>query len=97
MATAFMASVITMITTPAAAAVSRNPACGRDSQENIWIGSTVNGASNQSKDTNGGAVVTGDGGRKAMKVSAPMVMIGAVSPMARALPMIMPVRRPAGE
>ena len=32
-----------------------------------------------------------------MKVSAPMVMIGAVSPMARAMPMMTPVRMPADE
>ena len=32
-----------------------------------------------------------------MKVSAPMVMIGAVSPIARAMPMITPVRMPAEE
>ena len=32
-----------------------------------------------------------------MKVSAPMVMIGAVSPMARASPMITPVRMPPVE
>jgi len=32
-----------------------------------------------------------------MKVSAPMVMMGAVSPMARAMPMITPVMMPAVE
>ena len=38
--------------------------------------------------------VNGNGGRKAMNVSAPMVMMGAVSPMARDRPMITPVRMP---
>ena len=38
--------------------------------------------------------MTGLGGRKAMKVSAPMVMIGAVSPIARDRPTIEPVRMP---
>ena len=43
-ATAFMARVIPMITTPAAAAFCWNATSGRDTQLNIWIGSTVNGA-----------------------------------------------------
>src|SRR4030066_1642988 len=97
MATAFIPRVMTMITTPAAAALSRNATCGRETQLNIWIGSTVNGAINHSNDRNGNSLVTGDGGRKAMKVSAPMVMMGAVSPMARAMPMITPVMIPAVE
>ena len=41
--------------------------------------------------------VTGAGGRKAMNVSAPIVMIGAVSPIARDMPMITPVRMPGIE
>ena len=42
-------------------------------------------------------MVIGDGGRNAMKVSAPIVMMGAVSPMARDNPMMMPVRIPGIE
>lgn len=38
-----------------------------------------------------------DGGKKAIKVNAPIVMIGAVSPIARAKPMIIPVKIPAAE
>src|SRR5512134_4195991 len=84
-------------TKPAAAALVRNAASGREVQLNIWIGITVKGENSHSNETKGGALVTGDGGRKAMKVSAPMVMIGAVSPMARAMPMMTPVRMPAEE
>ncbi len=39
-------------------------------------------------------VVTGAGGRKAMKERAPMVISGAVSPIAREMPMITPVSTP---
>ena len=42
-------------------------------------------------------VVKGAGGRKAMKVKAPTVIIGAVSPSARAIPIIIPVRIPPNE
>src|SRR5919106_4558116 len=84
-------------TNPAAAALTWNAASGREVQLNIWIGITVKGEVSHSKDRNGGSALSGAGGRKAMKVSAPMVMIGAVSPMARAMPMIMPVRMPAEE
>src|SRR5687767_8435574 len=97
MAKAFIASVMITSTKPAAAALSWKAASGREVQLNIWIGMTVNGDVSQSKDTNGGSALSGAGGRKAMKVSAPMVMIGAVSPMARAMPMMMPVRMPAEE
>src|SRR3989441_222558 len=97
MARPFMASVISTRTKPAAAAFTWKAASGREVQLNIWIGITVNGENSHSKDTNGGSAFSGAGGRKAMKVSAPMVMIGAVSPMARAMPMMMPVRIPAEE
>src|SRR5262245_30066858 len=97
MAAPFMASVITTSTKPAAAALIWKAASGRDVQLNIWIGITVKGDISHSNDRKGGVAVTGEGGRKAMKVSAPMVMIGAVSPMARAMPMITPVRMPAEE
>jgi hypothetical protein len=57
----------------------------------------VNSLLSHSKFRNGNSPVTGDGGRKAMKESAPMVMIGAVSPMARESPRIRPVRMPPVE
>ena len=92
-----MVSVMSTRMKPAAAALSRKAASGRDVQLNIWIGMTVNGANSQSKGPAGGSPANGAGGRKAMKVSAPTVMIGAVSPIARAMPMITPVRMPALE
>src|ERR671915_202086 len=92
-----MASVMKTRTKPATAAFAWKAASGREVQLNIWIGITVKGDISHSNDTNGGSLVTGGGGRKAMKVSAPMVMIGAVSPIARAMPMMMPVRMPAEE
>src|SRR5688572_29093911 len=97
MAKPFIASVISTSTNPAAAAFWWNAASGREVQLNIWIGITVKGDITHSKDRKGGSVLSGAGGRKAMKVSAPMVMIGAVSPMARAMPMITPVRMPGIE
>src|SRR3954471_12965012 len=97
MARAFIARVISTRTNPAAAAFAWNAASGREVQLNIWIGITVNGESSHSKDMNGGSRLTGAGGRKAMKVNAPIVMIGAVSPMARAMPMMTPVRMPGME
>src|SRR2546430_5460441 len=92
-----MASVISTSTNPAAAALTWNAASGREVQLNIWIGITVKGENSHSNETNGGSALSGAGGRKAMKVNAPMVMIGAVSPIARAMPMMMPVRMPADE
>src|SRR4029450_10895483 len=97
MARPFMARVMSTSTNPAAAAFWWNAASGREVQLNIWIGMTVNGENSHSKDTKGGSDLRGAGGRKAMKVSAPMVMMGAVSPMARAMPMITPVRMPGIE
>src|SRR5688572_20071025 len=97
MANPFMRSVITTSTNPAAAAFAWKAASGREVQLNIWIGITVKGENSHSNERNGGSAWTGADGRKAMKVSAPMVMIGAVSPMARAMPMMMPVRMPADE
>src|SRR3954454_21949570 len=97
MARAFIARVISTRTKPAAAAFWWNAASGREVQLNIWIGITVNGENSHSNDTNGGSPVSGAGGRKAMKVSDPIVMIGAVSPIARAMPMITPVRMPGIE
>src|SRR3546814_19657685 len=80
---AFIIRVIATSTTPAAAALTWNCGSGREIQLNIWIGITVNGDDSQSKLMNGGATVTIGGGRKAINVHAQMVMIGAVSPMAR--------------
>jgi hypothetical protein len=45
---------------------------------NIWIGIAVNSLLSHSKFTNGNSLLKGDGGRNAMKLSAPIVMIGAV-------------------
>src|SRR6185436_12207560 len=87
-ASPFMARVIKTRTNPAAAALAWNAASGREVQLNIWIGITVNGDVSHSNERYGGSLVTGAGGRKAMKVSAPIVMIGAVSPIARAMPMM---------
>src|SRR5512145_2586034 len=97
MASPFMARVISTSTNPAAAALAWNAASGREVQLNIWIGITENGDVSHSKEMKGGSALSGAGGRKAMKVSAPMVMIGAVSPMARAMPMMTPVRMPGEE
>src|SRR5258705_3383258 len=97
MARPFIARVISTSTKPAAAALTWKAASGREVQLNIWIGITVKGENSHSNETKGGSALTGAGGRKAMKVSAPMVMMGAVSPMARAMPMITPVRIPADE
>src|SRR5687768_3758875 len=97
MASAFIVSVMKTRTKPAAAAFAWKAASGREVQLNIWIGITVKGDVSHSKERNGGSARSGAGGRKAMKVSAPMVMIGAVSPMARAMPMITPVRMPGAE
>ena len=45
-------------------------------------------------DRKGKSEVNGEFGRKAMNVSAPTVMIGAVYPIALDRPMMMPVRMP---
>ena len=42
-------------------------------------------------------MLTGEGGRKAMKVNAPIVITGAVSPIALAIPIITPVKIPPYE
>ena len=83
-------------TRPAAAALWWNAASRpRDPVEHLdrQHGERRHAASRTS--TNGGSAVTGDAGRNAMKVSAPIVMSGAVSPMARDMPMMTPVRMPA--
>ena len=80
-----MANVMSTRMKPAAAALLRKAASGREVQLNIWIGITVKGADNQSKRPAAGSPWNGTGGRKAIKVSAPTVIIGAVSPIARAI------------
>src|SRR5215217_5891523 len=92
-----MVRVITTRTNPAAAALAWNASSGLETQLNIWIGITVKGAISHSKDRKGRSSLKGDGGKNAINVSAPIVMIGAVSPIARARPMITPVRIPAAE
>ena len=64
-----------------AAAFSANAAWGRETQLKIWIGSTVKGEKRSE-------------GRKGTYVSAPIVMSGAVSPMARDSARMRPVRIP---
>jgi hypothetical protein len=97
MAKPFITRVITRRTIPAAAAFRWNAVCGLDIQLNIWIGMTVKGSRSHLKERKGNPEVTGDEGRKAMKVRAPTVIMGAVSPMALDSPMIMPVRIPPTE
>ena len=70
---------------------------GRDTQLNIWMGIAVKPLLSHSKLRNGNVPDTGDGGRNAMKLSAPIVMIGAVSPMALDRPRMRPVRIPPVE
>src|SRR5688572_33358717 len=79
---------------PAAAALTWNFGSGRDTQLNIWIGIAVNASLSQANDRNGNSALTGDSGRNAMNESAPIVMSGAVSPIARDRPMIMTVSMP---
>ena len=55
------------------------------------MGRTENGDHSQSNDRKGGCDFTGGGGKKAMKVSAPIVISGAVSPIALDKAMMMPV------
>ena len=64
-----------------AAALAWNSTCGRDTQLKIWIGSTVNGDQIES-------------GAKVTNVTAPIVMSGAVSPIARDSARMSPVRMP---
>jgi hypothetical protein len=54
------------------------------------MGMTVKGALNQVNRWFGKSC-SGESGKKAIKVRAPMVIIGAVSPIARDRAMIMPV------
>src|ERR1041384_5639654 len=92
-----MSSVMPSRIAPAAAALAWNAWSGRDTQLNIWMGMAGNGSLIHRNDRNGNSLWIGDDGRNAMKLSAPMVMIGAVSPIARDRPRIMPVRMPPVE
>jgi hypothetical protein len=49
------------------------------------------------KEKKGNSELMGEDGRKAIKVRAPTVIMGAVSPMALESPMIIPVRIPPEE
>jgi hypothetical protein len=93
----FMLRVITISTSPAAAALAWNSSPGRDTQLNIWIGRALNGENSHSADKNGGAEVIAAGGKNAMKVSAPIVIRGALSPIARDIAKITPVAIPPVE
>ena len=81
----------------AAAAFCWNAWSGRETQLKIWIGIAVNSLLSHSKLTNGNSPEMGEFGRKAMKLSAPIVMMGAVSPIARDRPRMRPVRMPPVE
>jgi hypothetical protein len=61
------------------------------------MGSALKGEKSQSTDTNGGVELMAAGGRKAIKVSAPIVIRGALSPMARDIAKITPVAIPPVE
>jgi hypothetical protein len=97
MATPFIRRVMKRRMIPAAAAFKWNSFWGLDTQLNIWMGITVKGSRSHLKERKGNSELTGDAGRKAIKVRAPTVMMGAVSPMALESPMIMPVRIPPKE
>ena len=86
-----------MRTIPAAAAFSWNAFWGLETQLNICIGMTVKGSMSHLNERKGNSEVMGDDGRKAMKVRAPTVMIGAVSPMARERQIMTPVNIPPKE
>jgi hypothetical protein len=58
------------------------------------MGITVNGSKSHLNEKKGNSELMGEEGRKAIKVRAPTVMMGAVSPMALERPMIIPVRMP---
>ena len=89
-----MISVIRRRIIPAAAAFTWNSFWGREIQLNIWIGITVKGSKSHLNEKKGKVDVTGEEGKNAMNVSAPTVMMGAVSPMALERPMIIPVKIP---
>ena len=57
----------------------------------------MKGAVNHSNDTNGNSLFIGEEGKNAIKVNAPIVIIGAVSPIARAKPIMIPVKIPGAE
>ena len=92
-----MARVITTNSRPAAAALLAKSSPGLETYANIWIGITVKGDINHSNEIYGGWAVMGAGGKKAIKVRAPMVTMGAVSPIARLNASMTPVRMPAAE
>ncbi len=57
----------------------------------------MNGADNHSNEINGNSLFIGEAGKNAIKVSAPIVIMGAVSPIARAKPIMTPVKIPGAE
>ena len=74
-----------------------NSSPGRDTQLNIWIGKAVKGEKSHSNETNGGWAINGAGGRNAMKVNAPIVIKGELSPIARDMARMTPVAIPPVE
>ena len=81
MAVAFIDSSSNTSTRIPAAALAWKSSCGRDTQLKIWIGSTVNGDQIES-------------GANVANVTAPAMMSGAVSPIARDSARINPVKIP---
>lgn len=77
-----------------AAAFSWKPFCGREIQLKIWMGNVEKGENNPFRLKYGNSPEMGKSGRKATYVSAPMVIKGAVSPIAleraRIIPVIIP-------
>ncbi len=61
------------------------------------MGNAVNGEKSQSKDKKGACDRIGAGGRNAIKVRAPIVIKGALSPIARDIARITPVAIPPVE
>jgi hypothetical protein len=80
-AAAFIVSKNTSRTIIPAAAIKWNSSCGLDIQLNIWIGIAVKGSFS-------------DIGVNAINVKAPIIIRGAVSPIALEIARIFPVRIP---
>src|SRR4030095_8040601 len=97
MAMPFIARVITIRTKPVAAAFKWNSCCGLDTQLNIWMGMSLNGEKSHAKEIKGNSALSGESGKNAIKVKAPMVIRGALSPMALDSAMMTPVKTPPME
>src|SRR5688572_3714336 len=96
-ATAFNDNVMAINASPAPAAFTIKSWSGLDTQLNICIGNTEKGDQSHSVERKGGSAWIGEGGKNAINVRAPIVISGAVSPIARERAMMMPVRIPPVE